>query len=35
MDEGEEDREVTLDKFKQFIAERLEWLYEKLQDMTN
>ena len=33
MDEGEEDQEVTLDEFKQFITERPEWLYEKLQEM--
>lgn len=33
VDEGEEDREVTLDEFKQFVTERPEWLYEKLQEM--
>lgn len=35
MDEGEEDREVTLEEFKQFVAEKPEWLYEKFLDMAN
>lgn len=35
VDEGEEDREVTLEEFKQFVAEKPEWLYEKFLDMAN
>ena len=33
VDEGEEDREVTLDEFKQFVTEGPQWLYEKLPEM--
>lgn len=33
VDEEEEDREVTLEEFKQFVTEKPEWLYTRLQDM--
>lgn len=35
MDARVDGREVTVEKFKQVVFGRLDWLYKKFQDMHN